>query len=168
MSTMCPRCQAAVVEAQRFCRFCGLRLGDRLTDDEQTRTWEVPTVQLKPPQGSVTTPSPLRVPGGPTTRLQLNRRRSPLVYGIVAGVLACALVAGVALHQGYLPSNSGQGTGHKYVPEPLVTPPPPTSSTNDRTSDHRTASRAFDSNAPPACDTTGDPTTAASPQRPRD
>ncbi len=92
MAMSCPRCNGQILDAQRFCRFCGYRLDHGVQDYTDTALFDQPsrTVGSAPgyaPQSAPWTPAPPYTPAPPVRRSRFWRRAiTALIIFAVFGV----------------------------------------------------------------------------------
>lgn len=101
MTQRCPQCNAATTEGQRFCRYCGYRLDQSLSDYVATETLDR---QTQP--ASYTTAPPWRTPlpmPEETTQMRphgwFRRSRRPGIWIAVGLLSASVVVGGIVAHR---------------------------------------------------------------------
>ena len=92
MPLACPQCTAAIVESQRFCRYCGYRLDEGLQDFVDTATYDKNTTPVSQSPGPLyTILSPMVT--APTSPLEVRSKRLrpfPILLAVIV-LLALAL-----------------------------------------------------------------------------
>jgi hypothetical protein len=125
-STMtCPQCQAPIVETQRFCRFCGHRVGEDLQEYVTTKTFV-------PPTSPAASPHPTTSPMAPpvvnetlplTTPIKVKSNRAWLVLGLLAAAVVGAFGAGAFFF--WIQPDPPVGRIEGTIPQPPRPPEPP-------------------------------------------